>query len=56
VTNRSGELVRLVMLSTIPRIDISICVYPDSNKVSVHPPGKIFRFGDAVGYWDGEVD
>jgi len=54
VTNDSGELVRVLMLSTIPASDISICVYPDSEKVGVHPPGKTFRFGDAVDYWDGE--
>ena len=28
--------------------------YPDSAKVSVHPPGKVFRTADSVDYWDGE--
>ena len=55
VTNNSDAAVRVLMLSTIPESDISICVYPDSDKVSVHPPGKIFRLSDAVGYWDGEL-
>jgi uncharacterized cupin superfamily protein len=28
--------------------------YPDSGKVGVLPPGKIFRLADSVGYWEGE--
>jgi len=28
--------------------------YPDSGKIGVRPPGKIFRSADAVDYWDGE--
>jgi len=28
--------------------------YPDSGKVGVRPPGKIFRMADAVDYWEGE--
>jgi uncharacterized cupin superfamily protein len=28
--------------------------YPDSGKVLVRPPGKVFRARDAVDYWDGE--
>jgi uncharacterized cupin superfamily protein len=28
--------------------------YPDSEKVGARPPGKIFRFEDAVDYWEGE--
>jgi uncharacterized cupin superfamily protein len=55
VTNRSDALVRIVMLSTIPTSAISICIYPDSDKVLIHPPGKMFRIGDAVDYWDGEA-
>ena len=31
------------------------CVYPDSNKVLILPPGKLFRLADAVDYWDGEI-
>jgi uncharacterized cupin superfamily protein len=55
VTNQSHSPVRVLMLSTIPEVDLSICVYPDSGKVSVYPPGKIFRLRDAVDYWDGEA-
>jgi uncharacterized cupin superfamily protein len=56
VTNRSDSLVRLVMLSTIPDPDLSICVYPDSDKVGVWPwPGKRLRTGEAVDYWEGEA-
>jgi uncharacterized cupin superfamily protein len=28
--------------------------YPDSDKVGVRPPGKIFRLADATDYWEGE--
>ena len=28
--------------------------YPDSGKVGVRPPGRIFRSADSVDYWDGE--
>jgi uncharacterized cupin superfamily protein len=28
--------------------------YPDSAKVGARPPGRIFRAGDAVDYWEGE--
>ncbi len=55
VTNRSAAVVRIVMLSTIPPNEISICVYPDSDKVGVWPPGKRLRMGEPVDYWDGEV-
>jgi uncharacterized cupin superfamily protein len=56
VTNRSATVVRILMLSTIPKNEISICVYPDSDKVGVWPwPGKRLRLTDAVGYWDGEI-
>jgi uncharacterized cupin superfamily protein len=56
VTNRSQALVRVVMLSTMPRDELSICVYPDSDKVGVWPwPGKRLRMADAVDYWDGET-
>jgi hypothetical protein len=62
VTNRSGSVVRIVMLSTIPETGIpgssnriSITVYPDSDKVGVWPPGGRFRLSAGVGYWDGEI-
>jgi uncharacterized cupin superfamily protein len=53
VTNRSEETLRVAILST--RREPAIAVYPDSNKVGVWPPGKLFRLGDAVDYWDGET-
>ena len=28
------------------------CTYPDSDKIT--GGGRVFRRGDAVGYWDGE--
>jgi uncharacterized cupin superfamily protein len=28
--------------------------YPDSGKVGVRPPGKVFRLADAADYWEGE--
>jgi uncharacterized cupin superfamily protein len=28
--------------------------YPDSGKVGVRPPGKVFRAADAADYWEGE--
>jgi uncharacterized cupin superfamily protein len=28
--------------------------YPDSDKVAVSPPRKVFRMGDAADYWEGE--
>lgn len=28
--------------------------YPDSGKVGVHPPGKVFRSADAVDLWEDE--
>lgn len=56
VTNRSDTVVRILMLSTIPKNDLSICVYPDSDKVGVWPwPGKRLRLTDPVDYWDGEI-
>ena len=62
VTNHSDTVVRILMLSTIPETripgsgdPISITVYPDSDKVGVWPPGKRFRLGDGVDYWDGEI-
>ena len=53
VTNDTGGQLRVAMLST--RRAVSVCVYPDSEKVGVWPPGKLFRLGDAVDYWEGEV-
>jgi uncharacterized cupin superfamily protein len=28
--------------------------YPDSGKIAVYPPGKVFRSADAVDAWEGE--
>jgi uncharacterized cupin superfamily protein len=56
VTNRSAAVVRILMLSTMPANELSISVYPDSDKVGVWPwPGKRLRLSDSVEYWDGEV-
>jgi uncharacterized cupin superfamily protein len=53
LTNRTDEPVRLAMLSTL--IDPSAAVYPDSGKIGIWPPGKLFRLADAVDYWEGEA-
>jgi uncharacterized cupin superfamily protein len=55
VTNNADALVRILMFSTKPDPDLSICVYPDSDKVGVWPPGGRFRMSESLGYWDGEV-
>ena len=52
VTNGTGELVRILMLST--KTETAVAVYPDSGKVGVWPLGKLFRLADAVEYYDGE--
>jgi uncharacterized cupin superfamily protein len=53
VSNRRPEAARVVILST--KNDVGIAFYPDSGKVGVWPPGKLFRLDDAVDYWEGEV-
>ena len=55
VTNRSGAVSRFLILSTIPAPDVSISVYPDSEKLSVWPPGKRLRMAESLDYWDGEA-
>jgi uncharacterized cupin superfamily protein len=50
--NDTAERVRFLALSSSGRPDV--VVYPDSNKIGVWPPGKLFRLADAVDYWDGE--
>jgi uncharacterized cupin superfamily protein len=52
VTNHHAEPARIAILST--KNEVGIAVYPDSNKVGVWPPGKLFRLDDAVDYWEGE--
>ncbi len=55
IVNRSDAPVRFLMVSTVPDPELSVCVYPDSDKVGVWPwPGKRIRIGDELGYWDGE--
>ena len=54
VTNRTDETVRVCIWSN--RLSVGTTVYPDSDKVGAWPPGKLFRIGDAVGYFDGEVE
>jgi uncharacterized cupin superfamily protein len=51
-TNPHPETARIVIFST--KNEPGVAVYPDSDKVGVWPPGKLFRMGDAVDYWDGE--
>lgn len=56
VTNRSDAVLRILMLSTQPKNELSISIYPDSDKAGVWPwPGKRLRLTDSVDYWDGEV-
>jgi len=56
VTNHADTVTRIVMLSTMPENDLSVCVYPDSDKVGVWPwPAKRLRLSAEVGYWDGEA-
>jgi uncharacterized cupin superfamily protein len=53
VTNRGEEPARIVIWSNRSRP--SVAVYPDSEKIGAWPPGKLFRLGDAVDYFDGEL-
>ena len=57
VTNRGDELVRVLMLSTKSKPDVS--VYPDSGKIGVFPGNQddthIFVRGSAVDYFEGET-
>ena len=52
VTNRTAEPLRVAFLST--KREPSASIYPDSNKIGIWPPGKLFRLADAVDYSDGE--
>jgi uncharacterized cupin superfamily protein len=55
VTNRTEDPVRVLMLSTMPEIDISY--YPDSEKYGVWPAageGFLVRRASGVDYYDGE--
>jgi hypothetical protein len=53
VTNNTDETLRVAILSN--KGDPGAAVYPDSDKIGIWPPNKLFRIGDAVDYWDGEV-
>jgi uncharacterized cupin superfamily protein len=59
VTNRGEETARVLMVSTI--VWPAVTVYPDSDKVGVHPAPDdrrdhvIVRRADTRDYYDGEV-
>jgi uncharacterized cupin superfamily protein len=53
VTNESDGLVRYLMLSNTD--DPSVAFYPDSGKIGVWPPGKLYVEADEVDYWVGEA-
>jgi uncharacterized cupin superfamily protein len=57
VTNRTDDHVRVAMLST--KAATAIAVYPDSGKVGAWSGdgdvALLFRRGDAVDYYDGEL-
>jgi uncharacterized cupin superfamily protein len=56
VTNATGETVRVLMLSTMAPVGVS--VYPDSDKIGVYPGNAEDRIlvhrGSGVDYWHGE--
>ena len=52
VTNNTDENVRVAMFSTNP--EVSLAVYPDSNKLGAWPPNKLFVLDSAVAYFHGE--
>jgi uncharacterized cupin superfamily protein len=58
VTNCTGEQVRVLMIST--KIDPSVAVYPDSDKIGVWPGDDgdtvmLRRESGNVDYWDREL-
>lgn len=57
MTNAGDEPVRILMLSTVPDVDISY--YPDSEKFGVWPgqeqSGFLVRRKSGVDYYDGEA-
>jgi uncharacterized cupin superfamily protein len=53
VTNRTEETVRIAMWSTLP--EVATTIYPDSNKIGIWPPGKLFVLDSAVPYFHGEA-
>jgi uncharacterized cupin superfamily protein len=52
LTNRTDEPLQVALLST--KREPSAAIYPDSNKIGIWPPGKLFRLADAVDYYTGE--
>jgi uncharacterized cupin superfamily protein len=56
LTNRRGETVRVLMLST--KHEPSVAVYPDSDKIGVWPGDRrdqvLVRRESGVDYWDRE--
>ena len=56
ITNRTSDVLRVLMFSSIPAHEVSICVYPDSNKVGIWPPGMTLRMDEPVTYWYGEAE
>jgi uncharacterized cupin superfamily protein len=54
LTGTGAEPARLILFSTMH--EPSTAVYPDSGKIGVWPPGKLFREADAVDYWEGELE
>ncbi|MCZ6676427.1 MAG: cupin domain-containing protein [Candidatus Poribacteria bacterium] len=51
--NTGDAACTLLAVGTVLPHDVS--EYPDSNKVFPFVAGRIFRKGDSVSYWDGEV-
>jgi len=47
---RGPGMVMIVSTGRLPETTL----YPDSAKVGVKPPGKVFRLSDAADYWEGE--
>lgn len=52
INSGTSDLVVLIVADNPP---LDSCFYPDSNKWSLRPPGKIFRMTE-VGYFDGEEE
>jgi uncharacterized cupin superfamily protein len=52
VTNRGDGVARIAILSNTD--DPTVSIYPDSDKIGVWPPGKLFRLASEIDYFDGE--
>ncbi len=57
IRNDTAEPIRVLIAST--KISPDTAVYPDSGKVGIwtgseDDPGRLFRIGDEVDYWEGE--